>query len=52
MFFPHQQNSSTLPLSTPTVCNLPHPPYIADPPYQAWRTSSLKENSAHYFQLM
>jgi len=50
-FFSHQHNSSTIPLSTPTLWSTPSP-YIPVPPYQAWRTWILKNMSACYFEII
>jgi hypothetical protein len=50
MFFSFKHNSSTVLLSTPT----PLYPSILHScsPYKAWRTSSLKNKSACYFDIM
>ena len=47
----HHHNSSTVPLSTPTLWSPPQP-YIAVPSYQAWRTSCLENKSTCYFDIM
>ena len=54
-FFPFHHNSSTVLLSTPTLCDLPPSPVLshtAVPRTEGWRTSSVNNKSACYFVII